>query len=123
MIKPKPSKARSRRACPERSRRDGWTPERQLRFLDALVSSRSVGAAAAATNMSREGAYRLRNRCEGTLFALLWDRALTPEPTRVEVHNQALTDGRIMRLLGNHDRRKSGDCRSIASATPKGGET
>jgi hypothetical protein len=123
MLKPKPSKARCRRACPEGSRRDGWTPERQLRFLDALVATRSVGRAAAATNMSREGAYRLRNRCEGTLFALLWDRALTPGPIRLEVHNQALTDGRIMRLLGDHYRRESGDFRSIAPASPKAGES
>jgi hypothetical protein len=92
-----------------KTRRDGWTPDRQLRFLDALASSRSVGKAAAFAGMSREGAYRLRNRAEGTLFALLWDRALAPAPSPREVHIEAFPDGRIMRLLGTHFRRERGD--------------
>ena len=57
-------------------RGDGWTPERQLRFLDALVATRSVVKAVAAAGMSRESAYRLRNRRESALFAALWDQAL-----------------------------------------------
>jgi len=71
---PKPPKIR--RACPERSRRDGWTVERQLRFLDALARTRSVTRAAAFAGMSRESAYRLRDRRDGALFAAAWDRAL-----------------------------------------------
>jgi hypothetical protein len=59
-----------------RFRRDGWTPARQLRFLDALVRTRSVTGAAAAAGMSRESAYRLRNRDPKGLFAAAWDRAL-----------------------------------------------
>lgn len=59
-----------------RIRRDGWTPERQLRFLDALARTRSVTRAARAAGMSRESAYRLRTRKEGALFAAAWDRAL-----------------------------------------------
>ena len=98
---------------PRKIRRDGWTAERQLHFLDALASSRSVRAAAAAAGMSREGAYRLRNRCEDSLFALLWDRALAPEPMRREVHMEQLTDGQLARLLGNHFRRERGDFRNI----------
>ncbi|HEY8433338.1 MAG TPA: hypothetical protein VIK68_01870 [Sphingomicrobium sp.] len=92
-----------------RIRRDGWTPERQLQFLDALASTRSVATAAASAGMSREGAHRLRNRSEGTLFAFLWDRALAPDPRPHQVHTGMLTDGQIMRLLGNHFRRKRGD--------------
>ena len=42
-----------------RVRRDGWTPERQLRFLDVLGRTRSVTKAARAAGMSRESAYRL----------------------------------------------------------------
>ena len=57
-------------------RRDGWTPERQLRFLGALASTRSVTKAARAAGMSRESAYRLRSRKEGALFAAAWDRAI-----------------------------------------------
>lgn len=88
-------------------RRDGWTPERQLRFLDALAQGRSVSQAAAGAGMSRESAYRLRDRREGALFAVLWDRAVASVPA--ESHSAPLTDGRIMRLLGNHDRRERGD--------------
>jgi hypothetical protein len=57
-------------------RRDGWTAERQLRFLDALARTRSVTKAAAAAGMSRESAYRLRGRRDGALFAAAWNRAL-----------------------------------------------
>jgi len=57
-------------------RRDGWTPERQLRFLNTLARTRSVTRAARAAGMSRESAYRLRARKDGALFAAAWDRAL-----------------------------------------------
>lgn len=108
---------KTRRACPERSRRDGWTAERQLRFLDALAATRSVTRAARAAGMSRESAHRLRARDEGGLFALLWDRALLP-PT-FESHTVPLTDGHLMRLLGNLYRRESGEFSRIGSAGMK----
>jgi len=50
-------------------RRDGWTPQRQLTFLEALAQAGNVGAAAAAAGMSREGAYRLRRRVPAATFA------------------------------------------------------
>jgi hypothetical protein len=103
---------------PRKIRSDGWTPERQLRFLDALVSTRSVDKAAAFAGMSREGAYRLRNRSDGSLFALLWDRALASDPTPRESHNPPLTDGHLMRLLGNHFRRERGDFLNIGKRKP-----
>ncbi len=89
-----------------RIRSDGWTPERQLRFLDALTHTRSVTKAAAAVGMSREGAYRLRARSEGALFGALWDRALAPV-FESESHIRPLTDGWLLRLLGNHYRRQT----------------
>ena len=98
-------------------RSDGWTPERQLRFLDALACSRSVARAAASAGMSRESAYRLRERREGALFGLLWDRVLEPPPH--EVHTQRLTNGRLMRLLGTHFRRQRGDFLNVGA--PKAG--
>ncbi|MFL6743916.1 MAG: hypothetical protein ACJ8E3_08185 [Sphingomicrobium sp.] len=97
------------RSTHRKTRRDGWTPERQLRFLDALTGTRSISKAAAAAGMSRESAYRLRERREGALFAALWDRALAFQPSPAEVHIDALTSGRLMRLLGNHFRRERGD--------------
>jgi hypothetical protein len=66
--------ARTRRACPERSRRDGWTAERQLRFLDVLAATRSITKATASVGMSRESAYRLCKRKDGALFAAAWKR-------------------------------------------------
>ena len=98
-------------------RRDGWTAERQLRFLYALVRTRSVGKAAAVAGMSREGAYRFRERRDGALFGALWDRVLAPEP-HAEVHMESLGDGAIARLLGNHFRRQSGGFRHIGRRKP-----
>jgi hypothetical protein len=100
-------------------RRDGWTAERQLRFLHALARTRSVVQAAAFAGMSRESAYRLRDRREGALFGLLWDQALAPEPAPHEVHKRPLANGRLLRLLGNHYRRQRGDFATIGAR--KGG--
>ena len=96
-------------------RRDGWTAERQLRFLDVLAHTRSISEAAAAAGMSRESAYRLRERRDGALFTALWDRALAFQPSVVEVDIDALSNGRLMRLLGNHYRRKRGDFGAVGS--------
>ena len=75
-------------ACPEPCRRDGWTPRRQLAFLETLARTRSVSAAAKSAGMSREGAYRLRRREGGGLFAAAWDRAMGSDRetrTRAEI--------------------------------------
>ena len=74
----------------QRFRRDGWTPARQLAFLETLARTRSIAAAARAAGMSRESAYRLRTRDPQGLFAAAWDRtlkghkplALRPRPKR-----------------------------------------
>src|SRR2546430_1080190 len=96
-------------------RRDGWTAERQLRFLDTLSRTRSVTKASAAAGMSRESAYRLRDRREGAPFAAFWDRAIAFQPHPAEVHIDGLSNGRLMRLLGTHFRRKRGDFAAIGS--------
>jgi hypothetical protein len=104
---------RAESQSPQRKpRRDGWTVERQLAFLDALTRTRSISKAARAAGMSRESAYRLRDRAH--LFAALWDRALAPslEP---ESHSRPWTDGQLMRTLGNDFRRKRGDFAAIGS--------
>jgi hypothetical protein len=61
-----------------RARHDGWTPERQLRFLQVLARTRCVTRAAAHVRMSRESAYRLRSRVGCELFALAWDSVFAP---------------------------------------------
>jgi hypothetical protein len=113
----------ARRAKPRKPRSDGWTPERQLRFLDALAGSRNVAEAAGCAGMSRESAYRLRNRPGGALFGLLWDRVLAPELPVGEVHIPPLTTGRIMRLLGPYYRRKTGDSSMIDGKAPRTRDT
>lgn len=79
---------------PQRFRRDGWTPARQLRFLDALARTRSITRAAAAAGMSRESAYRLRKRASAGLFAAAWDRVLaSPAPRAPESQMTAQVNG------------------------------
>jgi hypothetical protein len=103
-------------ASPNPTRRDGWTAERQLRFLDTLDRSRSVTTAARAAGMSRESAYRLRARPAAALFALLWERAMQPPVRRIEGHSDAIGNGALMRVLGTHFRRERGDFDRIGSS-------
>ena len=56
-------------------RHDGWTRERELGFLEALADGANVARAAAAVGMSASGAYRLRGRLEGDIFAYGWKAA------------------------------------------------
>lgn len=65
-------------------RHDGWTIERQARFIGMLAQTRSVIAAARAVGMGRESAYRLRKRPGAAGFAAAWDAALGRE--RETVH-------------------------------------
>ena len=45
---------------PTRTRRDGWTVQRQTDFLGMLAETGSVIGACEAVGMSRKSAYRLR---------------------------------------------------------------
>ncbi len=56
-------------------RHDGWTPARQARFLRELAASHCVAGAARAAGMSRQSAYRLRNRLKGEPFDIAWQAA------------------------------------------------
>ncbi|TIX49436.1 hypothetical protein [Alteraurantiacibacter aquimixticola] len=61
---------------PLRDRRDGWSYERQVRFIGFLAETGSVAEAAARVGMSRMAAYRLR-RCEGAeSLAHAWDAVI-----------------------------------------------
>ena len=57
-------------------RHDGWTPERQLGFIEALADTGSVKAAAHRVNMTPEGAYLLRRHAEAATFRKAWEAAL-----------------------------------------------
>jgi len=61
---------------PLRYRQDGWTPMRQAGFLGGLAETRSVAAAARHVGMTRESAYRLRERFGAESFAAAWDAIL-----------------------------------------------
>ena len=58
-----------------RPRRDGWTPEKQRRFIEALADTGLVGHAAKSVGMSRESAARLRRAPGNEAFARAWDAA------------------------------------------------
>lgn len=58
-----------------RYRHDGWTPDRQLEFIQALADSGCVDAACRAVGMSREAAYALRRRPDAQAFRLAWAAA------------------------------------------------
>ncbi len=58
-----------------RPRRDGWTEEKQRRFIEVLADTGQVGLAARTVGMTRETAYRLRRSAHGAAFARAWDAA------------------------------------------------
>lgn len=62
-----------------KARHDGWTPERQFRFIEELAATRSISKACRAVGMSRDSAYKLRHRPEAAQFRLAWTKALEPD--------------------------------------------
>jgi hypothetical protein len=62
--------------APSRRRHDGWTPERQVGFIEALATTANVQAACKAVGMSPSSAYDLRARPESTSFREAWTVAL-----------------------------------------------
>lgn len=59
-----------------RRRANGWSADRQRRFITALSVMGAVGPAARAVGMGRASAYRLRERTDAESFAEAWDLAL-----------------------------------------------
>jgi len=58
-----------------RPRYDGWTEEKQRRFIETLADTGIVALAAQSVGMTRETAYRLRRSPHGAAFARAWDAA------------------------------------------------
>jgi phage terminase small subunit len=67
-----------------RPQHNGWTPERQQRFLDHLAANGSVSGAARAAGMSRQSAYWLRRQLHSQEFARAWDDALAETDRWIE---------------------------------------
>ena len=75
-----------------RPRHDGYTPDRQVAFLDALAESGCVEAACRSAGVSRSGAYAFRNRYDARRFRCAWDAAL-------DVGIQRLRDCAVSRAI------------------------
>jgi hypothetical protein len=72
---------------PLRYRKDGWTPMRQADFLGRLAETWCVTAAARHVGMTRESAYRLRDKDGADSFAAAWDAILAePRGIRKSTH-------------------------------------
>jgi hypothetical protein len=67
-----------------RARHDGWTAQKQIRFIEFLAATRCVDEACRRVGMSDTSAYELRNRPCGAAFARAWDLALELKLDRVE---------------------------------------
>lgn len=71
------------RPVPRRPRADGWTPEVQQAFIQALADTGMVEEAARAVDMSVQSAYRLRHAPGAESFARAWHAALAAAAERV----------------------------------------
>ncbi len=65
-------------------RHDGWTPERQRGFIEALADTGSVEAACRAVDMAQRGAYELRRQPGAEAFRAAWEAALGLGVSRIE---------------------------------------
>jgi hypothetical protein len=72
---PASGSATSLQLVPPSERHDGWTPAKQARFLRELAATHCVSAAARAVGMTRQSAYKLRNRLKGEPFDIAWQAA------------------------------------------------
>ncbi len=61
---------------PVQHRHDGWTPERQRSFIEALAATACVEDAARSVGMTAKSAHRLRARPDAVAFRDAWDVAL-----------------------------------------------
>ena len=68
---------------PVRYRYDGWVPDRQLEFIEALSSCGCIEQAARSVGMSKASAYALRQRPDAEAFRLAWDAALDYSVSRL----------------------------------------
>jgi hypothetical protein len=71
------------RPVPRRPRKDGWTPEIQQRFIEALARTGVVERACEEVGMSVRSAYDLRNARGGEGFARAWAAVLTRAADRL----------------------------------------
>ena len=61
---------------PEPDPDERWNKRKMADFLRVLAAEQSVAAAARSVGMSRQSAYKLRNRLKGEPFDIAWEAAL-----------------------------------------------
>lgn len=71
------------RPVARRPRSDGWTPEVQRSFIEALADTGLVSKACEAVDMSVQSAYRLRRAPGAEGFARAWEAATAAAATRL----------------------------------------
>jgi hypothetical protein len=71
------------RPVPRRTRKDGWTPEAQQRFIEALARTGVVDQACEEVGLSVRSAYNLRNAAGGERFARAWSDVLARAADRL----------------------------------------
>lgn len=124
-----------------RPRYDGWTEEKQRRFIETLADTGLVNVAASAVGMSRASAYQLRRSPHGAAFARAWDAARQHaggliediaferaiEGTEQEVLNsdgeviatRLVQDNRLLKYLLSHLKpERYGNARPAAASAP-----
>ena len=80
-----------------RPRADGWTPERQRGFIEALSELGSVRAAANHVGLSPSSAYRLRYHPEAAAFRRAWQAALDVSIDRLtDIAMERARDGEVI---------------------------
>jgi hypothetical protein len=57
------------------ARQDGWTPERQRAFIEAIAEGHTVSDACRSVGMTKQSAYAFKKRAAGAAFALGWSAA------------------------------------------------
>ena len=70
------SRPRQFRPAPVKRRHDGWSPDRQIAFIEALAECGCIDEACKRVGMGRSSAYALRARPDAIAFRLAWDAAL-----------------------------------------------
>ncbi len=79
-------------AVATRIRQDGWTPERQVAFIEALAEGGCVDEACKRVGMGTSSAYALRRRADAQGFRAAWDAA-------IDMAMERLSDAAFARAL------------------------
>ena len=82
-LQPAKSGASPFEPAPVRYRRDGWTPEKQREFVEALADTGLIREAAARVGMTEQSVSRLRRRADARAFDLACEAALRPGARRL----------------------------------------